>query len=520
MSYLDILAYSNSILADITFMMAMLIVAMVSACFLGRYLVISKKMVIATIGVVVIQILFWIIGQWVISEMFPQFATLSAGETINESSPDYATYSTMVYVLSYVLNGLVFIFAFVFYFVAFKEKRLLRSIEATICLYLYYSYFNSIIVYSYVYLNNVDYEEYFRINSMPGSEEGIRFNFAFVLCQFIISLIILLLLYFRYYRKKHFYVIQLQYRIFFVIWLFLFFMVLIIPLNASDNEHKLKILNIMFGLLIPFIGAAAPVLIIMNAAEKSLKDKNKYQEYYLSEELKYIEQYKKAQTETRAFRHDIVNNLSLANMLLDEGKTEEASMHIKELLGNVSALSPKYITGDEMLDCIVAMKAAKMDELGIAFSNDGVIDGGLNIKPMDICGIFANALDNAIEAASKTIPVSTGSPKSSDYSDKANNIDNTDKSNNIDNTGSLRSPWIDMNIKRTKEFFIISISNSATEKIDTERILNSSGYTSKKDTEHHGFGLSNIRRTIEQYNGLLKAESDEESFTLKIILPR
>jgi hypothetical protein len=30
----------------------------------------------------------------------------------------------------------------------------------------------------------------------------------------------------------------------------------------------------------------------------------------------------------------------------------------------------------------------------------------------------------------------------------------------------------------------------------------------------------NVRRSVEDYNGILKAESDEKSFTLSILMPR
>ena len=173
-------------------------------------------------------------------------------------------------------------------------------------------------------------------------------------------------------------------------------------------------------------------------------------------------------------------------MMLEEGKTEEASEHLKQLLGNVRALSPSIITGDEMLDCIVAMKADKMKEKGIGFSMDGVADGGLNLKPMDVCSIFANALDNAIEASSK---MPTGA-------------------------------WVDMNIKRTEKFFVIKIANAAEQQVDVEKLFMSSGYTSKQDKEHHGFGLRNIRMAVEDYDGLVKAESDDSSFALSIMIPR
>ena len=172
-------------------------------------------------------------------------------------------------------------------------------------------------------------------------------------------------------------------------------------------------------------------------------------------------------------------------MMLESGRTDEAREHISDMLGRVSALSPKYVTGDEMLDLIISMKADKMDEMNIKFTLDGVTDGGLNIKPMDMCSIFANALDNAIEAASK-----------------------------------CEDPEVTFNIKRTDKFFVIKITNSAAKKIDVGKLLATNGYTSKSDKDHHGFGLMNVRRAVEDYDGILKAESEDKSFTLSIMLPR
>ena len=104
---------------------------------------------------------------------------------------------------------------------------------------------------------------------------------------------------------------------------------------------------------------------------------------------------------------------------------------------------------------------------------------------MDMCSIFANALDNAIEAAS-----------------------------------ACKDPFVSFSIKRTDKFNIIKITNSATGKIDAEKLLNSSGYTSKKDKDHHGFGLMNIRRAVEDNDGIIKAKSENNEFTLSIMMPR
>lgn len=487
-----IINYGEIILSDINFILAMLVIVLVAACFLGRYIVITRKMVIATLGILVIQIVFVLLINLIIwkinPELYEVLENLDTKSGLSTSDPYYEAVQIYSFGSSLILNGGIFLYAFIFYLLAYKEKRWIRAIESEVCLYLYYAYINNMIQYTYLYVRGVGDET---LEAVAGvffsSEYYIMITFT-VIAQFVLSLALLLILYFGYFKKKRFYVISVNKRILFFGWLLVFSVFPAAPASYISLDQDYSVLSIMFGIMIPVLGGLAPILLVMNAAEKSLKEKNEYQESYLAAELEYIEQYKRTQTETRAFRHDIINNLSLTNMMLEEGNVDGASEHLKSLLGNVKALSPAIITGDEMLDCIVAMKADKMKEMHIEFSTDGVIDGGLNMKPMDVCSIFANALDNAIEAASKI---------------------------SLEN-----NPWVSMRIKRTEKFFIIRIANASSVKVDVEKLFMSSGYTSKKDTEHHGFGLRNIQNAAEKYDGIIKAESDENEFALSIMIPR
>lgn len=446
--------------------LAMLLVIMVAACFLGRYISLSRKLVIASIGIIGVTLLSNII------------ANLFFADAIQESD---------LMLLDTLITVFMFVYAFVFYLLAFKEKRVLRAIESTICLYLFITYISSFTQIAVVYLAGGTedilveiFEKYVGAGPLwvTISASGL-----------LITSALFLITYFGFYRQRKYYVISVPYRVLFVIWLVVFTAIPFIPASLPGDvtslEKRYHMISIFFGISNVILGLAAPVIVLVSSVGRSLREKNKYQESYLSAELEYIKQYKKKQVETRAFRHDIKNNLAMTQMMLEEGRSDEAKTHIASMLGNVSSLSPKYVTGDEMLDIIVSMKADRMDELNIAFTLDGVIDGGLNIKPMEMCSIFANALDNAIEASL-----------------------------------SCSEPYVKLLIKRTEKFFVIKIVNSASGKVDVEKLLGSAGYTTKKDKDLHGFGLMNIRVAIEKSNGILKATSEEDKFTLSIMMPR
>lgn len=455
-----------TVLSNAVFIISMLLIIMVSACFLGRYIVLTKKLVFSSLGVLLVVVLENVILNMIITD-------------------DVST--EFLVITNYITTGFIFIYAFVFYLFAHKEKRIRRAIESVICLYLFNLYIATMSQTTAIYFlggTEKEFERIFLVDFITGD--------IWLLIEvqtFVITAALFAVVYFGFYRPKKMFIIPVPYRIFFIIWILIFTIVpfypALLPSDRITTGERYSFMSIMFAIGINLLGLIAPVFMIVFSTERALRSKNKYQETYLAAELEYINQYKKQQTETRAFRHDIKNNLAVTQMMMDEGHIEEAREHIKDMLGNVSSLSQKYATGDDMLDIIISMKADRMEELGISFSLDGVADGGLKMKPMDMCSIFANALDNAIEAASE-----------------------------------CETPLISVNIKRTDKFFIIKIANSATAKADIGKLLSSSGYTSKNDKEHHGFGLMNIRRTVEDYNGVLKAEATVNTFTLSVMMPR
>lgn len=462
----NVLPFIISALTNIQYVFAILFIVLFSACFLGRYIVLTRKLVLSSFGVVLLTLAGSIILTFTLKEEYIVDMDLF--------------FNSMLVIV-------IFVFAFIFYLIAFKEKRILRAIESTISLYLLILYIDnfaqSVIIYSSGGTEEV-------LDDLFIGNFGTSISWLIMtVISLLITVILFAVVYFGFYKPKKYYVIGMPYRIIFAIWALVFSSVVFLPATMPSEEYTLaeryQFMSIIFAIGVVILGFAAPVMLITLFVERSLREKNKSQEAYLSAQLEYIGQYKKQQVETRAFRHDIKNHLAITQMLLEKGDTEEAKEHINDLLGNVSSFSPKYVTGDEMLDIIVFMKADRMDELNIRFTLDGVADGGLNIKPMDMCSIFANALDNAIEAASP-----------------------------------LEDAAISMNIKRTDKFFVIKITNSASGKVDAGKLLNTSGYTSKTDKEHHGFGLMNIRHSVENCNGILKAESDDNSFTLSIMLPR
>lgn len=103
---------------------------------------------------------------------------------------------------------------------------------------------------------------------------------------------------------------------------------------------------------------------------------------------------------------------------------------------------------------------------------------------MDICSIFGNALDNAIECEKKI----------------------TEKEKRM----------IHVSVFVQQSFLIIRFENYYEEELTFEQNL---PITTKKEAEFHGYGLKSLRHTVHKYGGELDINAEDNWFNLKILIP-
>ena len=130
-----------------------------------------------------------------------------------------------------------------------------------------------------------------------------------------------------------------------------------------------------------------------------LAELNSRNEEYIEAEAKFFELSAKADTEIRAMRHDMKNNVQVLMLLLENGDYDKMRDYLEEMGGNLTAADVSSHTGNTIADAIIADKKRKASEAGAELVVSGVISG-VEFTPVDLCKILANILDNAIEAVS------------------------------------------------------------------------------------------------------------------------
>lgn len=266
---------------------------------------------------------------------------------------------------------------------------------------------------------------------------------------------------------------------------------LIIVMAIDEFQKNIifdKVTDKLIFIIISFITISMDIFtvisIIKSKSAMHYKNTSKINEYYMEIQLQHFEAYKNSQKETRRLKHDMKNHLICINDLCSKEKYSELSDYVKTLQDSIGTLDTIFNTGNSIADSIINEKYSIMEKNHISFELKGLFGENLLIKPVYICTIFANAIDNAIEACIK-----------------------------IEEISHRR---IDIEIKNSRNFLVLSFRNSIKEQL---KIKDNKIKTSKQDEENHGFGLENIRAVVNKYKGNFEIKVTKDIFELEIVLP-
>ncbi len=192
---------------------------------------------------------------------------------------------------------------------------------------------------------------------------------------------------------------------------------------------------------------------------QSLTQASQAQKVYIAEARARYEQ-------TRSFRHDIKNHLSVLDGLLKNEKLDEGREYLAKLETVSEALSFPYQTGNPVVDILLGEKLGLAKEITAEVSL--ILPNPCGIDDFDLCVLFANVLDNAITACRAQ-----------------------------EGARSIR-----ISGKRQGDFFMLTFENTCAD----------------EPLPPAGTGLSNIRVVAEKYHGAVLTEKTGGRFSLNVLL--
>lgn len=198
---------------------------------------------------------------------------------------------------------------------------------------------------------------------------------------------------------------------------------------------------------------------------------------------KNFKQMENAQTAVRQQVHDFKNHLRTINGMLDNDAP--AKKYTEDLL-NISYEQAQYChCNNEVINSVINCKINDAKLLNIPFEHYVTLPSPVYISSVDICAILANQIDNALDACRKM-------PPESDI-------------------------FIKVKIWQKESFIFFKVVNSAKGNPFNEKHELES--TKADQNGMHGFGVKNIRRTVERYGGTLKNEYNDGCFISTAMLP-
>lgn len=179
--------------------------------------------------------------------------------------------------------------------------------------------------------------------------------------------------------------------------------------------------------------------------------------------------------------HDLKHQIEV---LRKEQDPEKRNAFLNKMENEIKQYELQNKTGNGVLDTVLTSKSMYCDKHGITLTS--VVDGHLLdfMETMDICSIFGNALDNAIESVLK--------------------IEQKERR------------LIHLTVAKQKAFLMIRLENYFEGDLEYEKGQLES---TKKDKAYHGYGIKSIRYTVNKYDGAVDIDTKDHWFNLKILIP-
>jgi hypothetical protein len=179
--------------------------------------------------------------------------------------------------------------------------------------------------------------------------------------------------------------------------------------------------------------------------------------------------------------HDLKHQIQF---LRSEPDPQKRNAYLDQIEDEIKSFERENKTGNAVLDTILTGKSLYCMKQGITMTS--VADGKLLdfMEVMDICNIFGNALENAIESVMR--------------------IEDQEKR------------LIHVTVSQVNDFVMIRIENyyEGDLKLDGEEYISTKG-----DPLFHGYGIKSIKYTVQRYDGAVYIHTDNNWFDIKIAIP-
>lgn len=192
-------------------------------------------------------------------------------------------------------------------------------------------------------------------------------------------------------------------------------------------------------------------------------------------------------SQSERLRHDLKNHIIALSGLLENKEWEKMGNYLKNMENRADLGIGEDITGNRIVDVLLYQKRKIVERKNIIWECDVQIPQICGINEFDLCVLFGNILDNAVEACERL-----------QHNELCCN----------------QQQFVNIQARVVKKCFLLEVKNS-TDIADKYKI----GCTNKKNPEKHGIGLLNISDVVHRYNGVMNIEVQKGVFIISVLIP-
>ncbi len=300
------------------------------------------------------------------------------------------------------------------------------------------------------------------------------------LLTYILVLLFLLILS-KFVRDK----VQFVHRIsakFYIIYLFIGFAdylilaFVFIIMNEIDRRALIISIIVSISILLQY-----SFIFIITITNEGLRFQHYLNKKYIKVQQENYEYLEYREEETKKFRHDYRNHLNSLQILCKEKRYNDVENYINDISERLNGCN-KYITVcNSFVDAILNYYYQKTNKNNVKFNVSGKLPKVCYINLFDLCTIISNLMDNALEAL--------------EY------INESDR-------------YIEITFRYDDLMIYCNIINPYNGELNIYKNI----ITSKKNNKNHGYGLSNVRKSVNLYNGSMEIKTDNMVFEVLIAL--
>lgn len=202
----------------------------------------------------------------------------------------------------------------------------------------------------------------------------------------------------------------------------------------------------------------------------------------LSMQKEYYDSVMAQVSETKRIKHDLHHFIGTIEVLIKSQKYNQIDELIQQYGKKIDEEPIEVYCEHVIANSIIGYYHLKAKEKQINLSVKTVIPPNLSIEDAELCIILGNALENAIEASEQI--------------------------------EDINKRWISLEANVIDGQFLIKVMNCHQNNVTVKE----GKLISTKNALDHGFGLTNIRRSVDCYNGYLNITSEESTFSLMVAI--